>query len=435
MKYGFSVILLLGTALSACLLPVSLVAAERKPVVRVFSLQSDRMPLEVVSRDPFVNNQLLELSEKTVANVMDKMDQDRLPFGKMNISWRPESSEESSVPVSFSFPRSMRIEGGRVELDIEVWGDPVFQKLAIQRTIIIGLLQSYIWQDEKKFSMSLLPEPPLWLSEGLLWDVAGYRYDDWREVVAKASRTRKMPSLKTIQGWEELSELGIERAWQQAFCYCLYENALQSTGEKRAVLLWLKKFKFPFPDPFWANSSETENWWKEAAAQPLQQKLPVMSWQKTAASLNQLRHFSLKMQGGDRKMFLLQDLPEGVEIDRKDAGLNEYLARIDQVTLSAHFSLNPVLIRYRKAFLSWVKQDYATYQKMINEAAQWEEWVISRRQSAQDMLDWAVVNLELESRARNSVLIDYVAVVRELENERYRLRREFQSEIFNRSEK
>jgi len=68
---------------------------------------------------------------------------------------------------------------------------------------------------------------------------------------------------------------------------------------------------------------------------------------------------------------------------------------------------------------------------MIQEAKQWEQWSVKQKQKATDMLDWSVVNLEVRSNAGNSeVLTDYATVVRELEQERMRVRREFQEEIF-----
>jgi len=49
-----------------------------------------------------------------------------------------------------------------------------------------------------------------------------------------------VPTLTDIQQWNELSDLQLERLWQQAFAYCLVRKTFQTRAEKRAVMLWLK---------------------------------------------------------------------------------------------------------------------------------------------------------------------------------------------------
>ena len=93
--------------------------------------------------------------------------------------------------------------------------------------------------------------------------------------------------------------------------------------------------------------------------------------------------------------------------------------------------MSPAVVRYREALELWLNQDYKAYTQQIQEARGWEQWSVAQKQNATDMLDWSVVNLEVNAQTSSTErLTDYAAVVRELEQERMRVRREFQKEIF-----
>ncbi|MEM1157419.1 MAG: hypothetical protein AAF649_04820 [Verrucomicrobiota bacterium] len=417
---------ILSVLLAGLVVTTSGAGAQKKEVVRVYRLKSDRFPIEVISRDTSMNHWLLENTEVAVVNILGLLDLTEAPFGELILRWKPGSAQGV-----FSFPRMLQIESRMPRMEIDFSGADRSQMVAIQRTLLIALLQAHIWQGAESTYAKMIPDPPLWLSEGVLWESLGYGHDAWRGVVDKASLAGVVPSLAEIQSWDELSELRLERLWQQAFSYCLVHKTFQTRAEKRAVMLWLKDYQQQSANDFWENSAGVESWWQEAAAQPMRKKIPLRDWDQSVAALNQLRHFSVRLANGERKMFFIRDLPEGVVLDRKDASLVEYIQSFDLLALSCHYVLAPALARYRNALERWLKQDYEDYRKLIEEAKTWEDWSVKRKQNATDMLDWSVVNLDVRANtSRSELLTDYAAIVRELEQERMRVRREFQKEIF-----
>ncbi len=437
-----AVIALIVFTLSGLVLLPAAAVTEKNDVVRVYRLQSDRFPIEVTSRDGGMNRWLLDVTEDALRDFTRTLELDELPFSQLNIRWRPGNAEGQ-----LSFPRSVILQAGMPEVDIDFTGANRAQTVAIKRTLMVAWLQAHIWQGEDAILTGILPEPPLWLSEGLLWESERYQHDEWSQVVNKASRNGIVPSLQTIQGWSELSDLTLERMWQQAFSYCLTRKALQSASEKAAVLYWLKKHQKHAATAFWENSPEVEGWWQEVAARPMQKKIPILTWDQTVAKLNELRHLSLRLADGERKMFFIENLPAAIELDPSDASMNEYVRQMDLLALSAHYALNPAIIRYRNALELWrpraqkkkkeQEKDYQQYQELVQEARQWEDWATTRKQAAKDALDWSVVNLDVNQLAvdedgsvSGSGLTDYAVVVRQLENERLRVRRKFQKEIF-----
>ncbi|MEM6885019.1 MAG: hypothetical protein AAF571_08305 [Verrucomicrobiota bacterium] len=237
--------------------------------------------------------------------------------------------------------------------------------------------------------------------------------------------------MSEIQGWEDLSDLQLERLWQQAFTYCLVRKTFQTRSEKRAVMLWLRRQNYSETETFWDDVSEVESWWQETASEPMQKKIPLKDWGESVATLNQLRHLSVRLSDGSRKMFLIDELPENVELDRRDTSLSEYIQSFDLLALTCHYALSPAVVRYRNALELWLNRDYKRYHEMIDQAKQWEAWSVKQKQNATDMLDWSVVNLGVQSDGSSSELLtDYAEIVRNLEQERLRVRRKFQEDIF-----
>jgi len=61
----------------------------------------------------------------------------------------------------------------------------------------------------------------------------------------------------------------------------------------------------------------------------MDKKIPLKDWEQSVATLNQLRHLSVRLSDGERKMFLIEELPEGVELDRQNRSLVEYIQAFD----------------------------------------------------------------------------------------------------------
>lgn len=424
MKFGsflfmtLSALMLFGTT--------AMLEAQKQPVVRVYRQDSQSFPIEVVSRDPVMNQWIIRQADEVTADVLRLLGLTEVPFMKLGIRWRPGNADGL-----LSFPRRLAQRQGKSEIEIDLSGANRSQAVAIKRSVIIAMLQAHVWQGVSEITGEVIPEPPLWLSEGLLWYSVRYAHEDWAQVVSKASRIGKVPSLKDIQQWQELSDLPLERIWQQAFSYCLTRRALQSRAEKAAVLLWVKNFRHTDAGPFWAASPEVENWWQEEADRQMKRRIPVLNWEESVASLNQMRHISLRLEDGQRKVFFIEDLPEGVQLDKNDPSLSEHYQKLDWLALSAHYALNPAVLRYKSALTLWASQDQERYHDMLQEAKEWETWAVERKQAAQDMLDWSVVNLKVRGGAESSgLLTNYIQTVRELEQKRLEVRREFQKEIF-----
>ena len=419
MKYCVAILILLQGGLQV-------VEAQRKQVVRVYRLESDRYPLEVVSRDTAMNQWLLTETEKALADSIKLLELDELPLSQLTLRWKPGNAEGL-----FSFPRRLQLKNEMPQMEVDFSGADRSQVVAIKRSIIIALLQAYIWQGEERIDLEIIPDPPLWLSEGVLWESLDYGHDAWRGVVDKAARVGSVPALDEIQNWDELSELRLERLWQQAFSYCLVRKTFQTRAEKRAVMLWLKDFRREDASGFWESIPSVENWWQEAAAEPMRKKIPLKDWEQSIVTLNQLRHFSVRLKDGTRKMLFIEDLPEELEIDREDSSLLEPVHQFDLLALSCHYALRPAVVRYGQAMRFWFNEEFEEYQEMMKQAKGWEQWCVTRKQSADDMLDWSVVNLSVDAGTnRNELLTNYAGIVRELEQERMRVRREFQKDIF-----
>jgi len=415
-----------------CLIQASCWAdSDVSKVVPVFTLESPSYPLRVVSRDFRINQQILEMAEGTVDSFIKILGLEEAPFERCVLRWRPLSTAMESIqePVPFSFPREIRKDKGKTSLTIYIDGPLAGGQVSIRRSLIIGLLQGVSWQGEGEISLAVLPEPPVWLVEGILWEMLRFRDEAWREVVMKAARTETTPSLEEIQNWQQLAFLEFERAWQQAFSFTLFRHAFKTPAEKKALRLWLREFRVPSPRAFWAKGSATENWWREVVAEPLPDRLPILSWASTVATLNQLRSRSLSLirkgeTSSDRILVKLEELPEAYLPEQKDE-VAEWMRELGLLSSKAHFAWRSIIAGYVQILDSWARGEAGTesHMQLLDSLQQGEKDVVSRYARASEMLDWAVVNLDFG--VQQDRFTGYARLVRELEEERRRLRREF----------
>lgn len=402
-------------------------------VVPVFTLESASYPVRVVSRDFRINQQILEIAEGTLDSFIKILGLEEVPLERCVLRWRPLSDSVHPIQelVPFSFPREIQKDKGKTALTIYIDGPLAGGQVPIRRSLIIGLLHGLIWEGEGDISLAVLPEPPVWLVEGILWKMLRFRDETWREVVLRSVRTETVPTLAEVQTWQELPELEFERAWQQAFSFILFQRAFKSPTEKQALKLWLGEFRFPSPRPFWVEGAETENWWQEGVAQPLPDRLPVLSWELTVASLNQLRSRSLSLvregkQRPTRSLVELSQLPEGYTPD-ESAEVLEWLDELGLLAAKAHFAWRDIIAGHVQVLDLWARGQGGSesYRQQLEALRRNEEEVILRYSQANEMLDWAVVNLDFGVQQER--FGGYVRLVRELEVERRRFRRDFNS--------
>lgn len=415
------------------------VATEANKVVPVFTLPSTTYPLRVVSRDFQLNQELLEIGEDTVGSFVKILGLEGVPFKRCTLRWRPLAGAPEPVqemfPHPFSYPRSISMEGGRALLKIEMEGPMAGGQIPIRRSLIIALLQAVAWDGEDEISLAELPEPPVWLVEGILWEMLRYRDAAWREIVLKAGRTQKTPSLQEIQSWEELSTLEFERAWMQAFSFTLFRHAFKNQAEKKALRLWLREFRFPAPRHFWVQDDSVQNWWMETVEEPLPDRLPILSWSSTVASLNQLRNRSLRLiemekeEDGppepERRLLQFNELPWNYR-PAYPQEVEEWLRELGLLASQSHFAWRSIIAGYIQALDLWAKggeKREEAYQSLVQSLQARERQIVQRQTRAEEMLDWAVVNLDFG--VEQDRFSGYARLVRELEDERRRFRDEF----------
>ncbi|MEM6885020.1 MAG: hypothetical protein AAF571_08310 [Verrucomicrobiota bacterium] len=134
---------------------MSVADAQKEPVVRVFRLVSDQYPIEVVSRDTIMNSWLLEQTEDAVRDILQLLDLEQEPFSELTLRWRPGNADGV-----LSFPRSLILENQQLQLEIDLTGAKRSQVVSIRRTLVIALLQSYIWQGHSSLRQDIIPDPP-----------------------------------------------------------------------------------------------------------------------------------------------------------------------------------------------------------------------------------------------------------------------------------
>ncbi|MEM6822676.1 MAG: hypothetical protein AAF558_12140 [Verrucomicrobiota bacterium] len=401
--------------------------SQRKDVVPVFSVTSEKYPIRIVSRDSLLNLELLPLVEQTAIQFSKMLGIRKLPVNELVVRWKP-GIPDFEGPF-FSYPRQIGTDGGRISLTVELKGELEGNTFKVRRSIVIALLQALTWDGEAKISIEELADPPLWLSEGLLWSMVSTRDEQWQSIVMKAGRIQRVPSLVQIQEWDLLSEFSVERYWQQAFSYWLFKKAVITSSEKRAIRLWLKKLRTVEPEPFWTDSAQTEVWWQKQVDSPTGKAIPVLGWEQTVASLSQALHFSIRVEGGSRKMIQIRELPNEVLVGFSPTEVKEAMQKLELLELKAHFLWRPVVEAYRQALGQWMVGEYAEYRKAINQARLLEERIRDQHRASKDMLDWAVVNLEFQ--ATEDQLTDYAKLVRELEKERERVRLKNQRALYS----
>ncbi|MGF1678335.1 MAG: hypothetical protein ACFCUX_03970 [Candidatus Methylacidiphilales bacterium] len=401
----------------------------RRDVVRVVREQSRQHEVEITGRDAGVNQRWIKIADETLVVFAKEFGLRRIPASRVRIQWRPESGnegEEWSDPEVF--PRSVSVASGKIVADVSGYGSGAVAEVKLRRTLVVLMLQALAWEGAETLTLAEWPDPPLWMSEGVLGKMRVEKHEEWLQAVTRAGRTGHLPSIKTIQGWSSLDVDPLEKIWRQAFCWRLYTISQKARSDSQAMMLWLKReLRQPAPGPYWEDTASVESWWREAVAGSRQDRRPVLDWSKSVSALNELKHVSLVMDPGGRKILRLEDLPQGQRVDRRSKEVEEYRKRWSLANSRAHHMLVPVMEAYQTAFTHWLEGRYEAYRVSLDRAGLIEKSTLEQHQAALDMLDWTQVNVEFG--LHDTAGTDFVAAVRRLENERLVLRKKWLGEM------
>ena len=410
------------TLVSGCVVllfayPQMLEAAKPQPR-RIYVQDSDTYPVESRSPDPVVGGALLKAAEDSCQMFLNTMELNELENFSLILEW--DDTPQKQKPESFdSFPRKARMDGGKLSFRIQLQGTVPEQLEQIYRSCMTCYLQSLGFQNGIPEKMRVLPEPPLWISEGLTQMMMKSRHDTYFDIVRRYRRLERLPELKTVQGWTELSGNSMEARWQQAFCYWLLKQAVQQPAEKRTLVLWLSAGERAPSAMYLEANRRTEGWWQESAVAP-SRSFSFYDWDTTLASLAEVLQVGLTAKGEtESRVLSLAKLPDPTLV----ISTSPVRAKLDDLALlevRAHVIWAPVIALYRAATTAWLESDIKTYQSRVDRTLVMEREISEYMKRVRDYLDYATVNYPADNGL--SEYASYRDMVHSLENSRLILR-------------
>jgi hypothetical protein len=398
---------------------------------------------------------LIEFSRQAVKRMADRLPEDALDT--ISLRYFIDLEESSAVPDTFpTFPREMVFRSDSISLLIYIDTDWQKHQEALVRTICLGLVQAMSWKGVGQAPVAELPEPPLWLSEGLTqWTLQALQNEwrssvliptvqfrdispmaeEFRQIVWKAQLSSRAPGLEDVQGWKTLSELRVERLWQQAFSYWAFEAATRTESGQRALYQWIREQDVITPEPYWKVSNSEANWWNRQIRRSENSSEYLLSWERSTQSLRDLMVFEfVHAKTKDTELLRLGELPRLPRIKREAhpemqelqdsvrQTVLKQMQRLRELESRAHLLYRPAINAYIDSLRRWLNGDMEAYRTRFNEGQERMRLAGKYHALVNDKLDWVVVNYEFSGLGEKE--LDYGKWARQLSRERERVRRE-----------
>lgn len=422
----------------------------------------DDFVIEVDSGDRPRDARLIQFSHGVIRQMNGRLPSEAFEGIALELVTRYDHPE--NAPEYFTtFSREIVFQTKAKKLRIFIDTDWRKHQEALIRTLSVGLVQAMAWKDSVQAPIAELPEPPLWLSEGLTqWTQKAIQNDirenvlipeikfrdyfpmeePFRQIIWKAYLSKLVPDLEEVQDWKDLPDLRVERLWQQAFSYWAFEAATRSESGRQAMYAWLRKQAVLTPEPYWQNTRPEANWWNQQVRRSENSSEYLLSWERSAQAVSDLMvckfvHSMTK----DTELLNLEQLPplprrkqgeknntqELESIIRKT--VIEQIERLLDLESRAHTLSQPALSAYIDSLRAWLNGDMEVYRLRFKEAQERMRLAGQYHALVNDTLDYAVVNYEFSSAEEG--YLDYRDWVRELSRERERVRRSARAALKN----
>lgn len=376
----------------------------------------------------FKTDNLLELSsrllklEKALDQLRTSLGLEKITGARFMVVWIDDDQQGKEPLWLDSFPRTVTREGGQWLFTIKAQGNWNKDIELVYRSLAISFLQAQTLAKSDSFKGNLLPEPPLWLSEGLTQLLMNQRREDLAAVVWRYHLANKLPSLVTIQTWSELSELGLRRNWQQAFSFWLVYQSTKTTVDRKTLLNYLKEL-YEEPDKlYWVDTASNKDWWQRSTSQALKKPIPQYDWDQSSSRLREATFFNVTYVGDkDERIISIIELPMKVQDLKSLEPLIESLKKLSTLQNIGHPLIAPIAENYARALTAWLAGDIDGYSNGLKNGRNQQIKSIELRQEANDFLDWFTVNYALDVNTPD--YRNYAELAESLEAERDRFRK------------
>lgn len=376
-----------------------------------FSSASRRFPLRITADRAEDLNWVLRQTESCYAHVLPLISSaGTISSHQIHLFWKNRTSYGFET-----FPRT--IEVGDTNLDVRIHGGGTPRTASAQealfRSLTLALLQLVMVREKPIQIGEVLANPPVWLVEGFAMLAQPDQHESLQRVIYRMKNRQLTPSLEDMQNrWKEPSPDILERRFQQAFAFRLVQSLLATEMDRRALFQWLMGPFRTQSDPFWENPATVEGWWKEqVAATTIQHRIPLLSWDETAASLRELLHFPLRFRGErNHRVVSLAALPEHPRMVEPDSLPIDLTRRLQRLAAQSHFAWSDLIIRYERALGFWLAGKFTAYQTELTFAAAEQQRLGEYRKASHDLLNWVLVNFRQPEKPGENDWIDLTLI-------------------------
>lgn len=404
------------------LITPSFLTAEPKRLVKLKTDSSAEVPLS------FRTDNLLELSsrllqlEKALDQLRSLLGLEKIKDSRFLVVWIDDEQLGKEPLWLDSFPRTVSREGGQWVFTITAQGNWNQDIELVYRSLAISFLQAQILAKSDHLKGDTLPEPPLWLSEGLTQLLLNQRREDLAAVVWRYHLANKIPSLDTIQTWPELSELSLRRSWQQAFSFWLVIQSTKTTSDRKTMLNYLAEL-YEKPDKlYWIETPVNIDWWQRSTSLALKKPIPQYDWDQSSGRLREATFFNVTYVGDkDERIISIIELPKSVQSLKSLDPIKESIKNLSRLQSIGHPLIAPVAESYAQALAAWLAGDIDGYSSGLKKGRNQQLKSIELRQEANDFLDWFTVNYALDINTPD--YRNYAELAESLEAERDQFRK------------
>ena len=260
----------------------------------------------------------------------------------------------------------------------------------IQRQFVTALLWEKFFANTHTFSTKTdLGIVPIWLVVGLTEWLKEDDNRDREEIVRRAARNQRTPTLRDMEGWQEISSDRLLGLYQRAFCFYLVDSLIHGEAKRANFQEWLATSSGRNAAAATLLFPTEAAWQKELLQAPDRSHDIIYTWTETSTALADDEAILVPSQEPGSSRICTLDTVADFPLDE---GLKTALPRkifdLTALELRAHPSWRPIIASYRFGLAALAAGHPDQARKFVAQAQEVRRRESERHARLTDYVNW-----------------------------------------------
>jgi hypothetical protein len=260
----------------------------------------------------------------------------------------------------------------------------------IRRQFITAMLWEKFFAGTKSFDAKTnLTVVPVWLIEGLNEWVGDDPGRDREEIVRRAAKIHRAPTLAEVTSWDDISSDRLLGLYQRAFCYYLTASLIHGETKRGQFQQWLATLSTLGARSATMLSPTEADWQRELLEAPARSHEIIYTWDESATALADADTIAVQGKSPEDTRLGTLDTVLGFSPSKElNAALQKKIFDLTALELRLHPSWHAVIELYRFGLAALVENRRKDAEKYLREAHERRVAEAGYHQKMIDYVNW-----------------------------------------------